>query len=208
VSPRVNKLVPAPHKIMVDLSYAALAGNLGLNTANPLVNAANAAGNLVCDLYEAYPTGIIPSIGNTPISTITDGLLRSLCEPRDKRPPAQQQPFSGGQCPELYRVFYGVGSSGSTPGISQLNNVSGPIRGIVTRAGVAGGGVLDVWLLVGPPRPGADVTGEIRVGTSFEPTPVYFIQSVEPNDGSDQCGNPSPVYSPTLPPLQATPITM
>lgn len=186
---------------MVDLTYSELASNLSTSTGNSLVNAANAAGDLVCSIYEAYPTGILPSVGRTPISDITDGLLRRLCEPRDKRPTPQQQPFTGGQCPTLYKVNYRVGNGPAQPGLSQLRNVSGPIRGMEVRRSPNNDGTTDVFLLVGPPRLGADYVGEVKVGGSFTTGPVYSIASVERTDGNpDTCGSPSPIYSPTIPP--------
>ena len=190
-----------PWSTMPDLSLRALDSDQSTLTPDSLINTANAAANLVCGLYQQYPTGIVPSIGSTSISRITDGLLRSLCAPRNQLPPPQQEPFTGGQCPTLYKVDVRVGSQGSTPGPVIYRRVSGPIRGIVVRRSPNNDGSQDVFMLAGPSRPGADWTGDVRVGSSFAPTPVSFIASAEREDlEPDTCGNPVPVYPPSLPP--------
>ncbi len=83
-----------------DLSYDEL-GRAQPSGETPIVKqAALAAREFVCGLYETYPGGLLRTIGDT--TTALSGhasLLDRMCRPIGKVPPAPVQQFVGGQCP-------------------------------------------------------------------------------------------------------------
>lgn len=63
-----------------------------------LKNVANQGADIVCQLYKDYPGFMTGQAFNNPIAPYNDGLLNSLCEPRNLLPDAPTVPFDGGQC--------------------------------------------------------------------------------------------------------------
>lgn len=181
---------------MADLTYAQLNASPGLLGPSTLTNAANAAADLVCDLYEKYPTGILPSIGRTPISDLTDGLLRELCGPRGKLPPDRTVPFSGGQCSCVsYNVSYSFTTATGTTGVSGTT-INGPISSVkVEFTGTTGGGTAGYGIVTrgrnatcDGPRSATDLAGS-AIGLTINSV------TVARSDGNpDLCGNPEPQY--------------
>lgn len=181
---------------MGDISFITLNENPGTLGPSTLLNAGNAAADLVCDLYEKYPTGILPSIGRTPISDLTDGLLRDLCGPRGKLPPDRTIPFNGGQCNCVsYNVEYGFTTATGTSGVSGTT-INGPISSVkVAFTGTTGGGTPGYGIVTtgrnsacNGTRQATDLAGS-AVGLKI--TSVTITRS----DGNpDTCGNPEPQY--------------
>ena len=188
---------------MPDFTFPELNSDQATETADTLRNAANAAANAVCDLYENYPRGVIPSFGDpTGVGAFTDGLLNRLCAPRGKTPTPPALPFTGGQCVCIqYRVMgtingFGIGSSnfdlfaqGPIGGI--VNNKQGGSDnryGFFSGAAACGGRVFN-----GVIQSALDGTVVI---TSVTPFPVV----------PDTCGNP-PVEYPdvVIPPIAFSP---
>lgn len=116
---------------MPDFTFPELNSDQGTQTADTLRNAANAAAEAVCNLYENYPSGVIPSFGDpTGVGAFTDGLLNRLCAPRGKVPTPPAKPFNGGQCA---CVNYSVKATTTGFGLPDLNLElvrPGPISGI------------------------------------------------------------------------------
>lgn len=117
---------------MVDFTFPELNADQGTQTADTLRNVANAAADAVCNLYENYPRGIIPSFGDpTGVGAFSDGLLNRLCAPRGKVPTPPALPFNGGQCECVqYRVGGTRTGFGLPDGTFDLF-AFGPIGGIV-----------------------------------------------------------------------------
>lgn len=190
---------------MVFLTFDQLNSEQGTDTGNALRNAANAAANLVCDLYENYPKGLIPSLGDpTGIGDFTQGLADSLCRPRGKVPPPPSVPFNGGQCPNVtYAVTYtysgeGVPNGGGTvflvgpigpPIVSQTSRDNlGPIfRGDIS----TGNGTFTAF------------SGLYASGFGEGPPPFAVTNVTRTGGFPDTCGDPKPVYPNPLPPPDA-----
>lgn len=181
---------------MVDLTFPQVNDVQSTLTPSTLVNAANAAADLACGLYEKYPTGILPSVGRTPISDLTDGLLRQLCQPRGKTPPDRVVPFNGGQCTcVLYNVDYNFTTAEGVTGNSGTT-INGPIASVkVGFTGNAPDGTPRVGIItVGRNAP---CTGSRTATDLAGSTPGLTVNSVTVtrNDGNpDTCGNPEPQY--------------
>lgn len=187
---------------MVDFTYPQLNSQQGTDTAETMRNYANAAANLVCDMYAAYPSGIIPSLGDpSGIGAFTQGIMDGLCNPRGKTPPPPQSPFTGGQCAALYNLrgtyttVDGTEPFDAGNGYGKITNyrtVTGdtPTRNIAAFVDQGVGTAdqrLNVRLYVG--GEGSDR----QLGTiSFTPVRIDGLP--------DNCGSPPPVYPPTLPP--------
>lgn len=181
---------------MADLTFLQLNENPGTLGPSTLVNAGNAAADLVCDLYEKYPTGILPSIGRTPISDLTDGLLRELCGPRGKLPPDRTVPFSGGQCNCVsYNVEYNFTTATGSTGTSGTT-INGPIASVkVAFTGTTGSGTPGYGIVTTGRNSACDGT---RTATDLAGSAIGLrINSVTitRSDGNpDLCGNPAPQY--------------
>lgn len=117
---------------MADFSFLKLNEDRGTETGDVLRNVANAAADLVCDLYEKAPTGIIPQFGDVlGVGQFTQGLARSLCDGRNPPPPEPVKPFSGGQCDGVTYVvtFFSRfdGNAGSTGNVTLVGKIGAPV---------------------------------------------------------------------------------
>lgn len=182
---------------MVDFTYGDLATNTSTLSPDVLRNNANAAAELVCGIYEQYPTGILPSIGSTPISELTDAMLRNLCRPRGQLPAPRQVPFSGGQCPCVnYNVDYSLTNSNGVT-FSSGTTMIGPVTSVaIEQTGFNGSGEVQVGVRT---RGGSAACGGPRVSTDLAgSTPPLTINSISVTrqDGQpDSCGSPAPQYT-------------
>lgn len=180
---------------MADFTYSQLAADQSTLGSNLLQNLANGAANAVCSLYANYPTGILPSVGSTPVSALATGLLDSLCGPRGLQPPSPPESnFTGGQCEgTIYSVSYfcvinGVPTSGTV-------NLEGPIGGIVYR----GSNPAAVSIAYGKGQ-------FFNLASNLSPQngPLVLASSsitgIFSVSGPDDCGDIFPTYNPTLPP--------
>lgn len=176
---------------MPDFTFPELNSDQGTQTADTLRNVANAAANAVCDLYEDYPSGIIPSFGDpTGVGAFTDGLLNRLCSPRGKVPTPPTVPFSGGQCVCVqYRVQGTYNGFGIGSGNFDLF-AFGPIGAIFNNK--LPGGDNRYGFLSGTDACGGRVfNGVIQSGLDGTVT----ITSVTRQDSQpDTCGDPPPQY--------------
>lgn len=190
---------------LADISYPTLNATQGTDTADYLLNKANAAADAVCSLYQNYPSGIIPSLGDpTGIGEFTDGLLRNLCGPRDKLPADPTRPFEGGQCACVtYNVTVTV--DGPLAGTRTYSGLNGPISNVAFESS---GGNQNLMITYGSPACGGvqkdNVLGPIG-GSSSHVTGVSIVRS---NGSPDTCGSlpvkypevivPPSVYSPNI----------
>lgn len=179
---------------MVDFTFPELNSDTGTQTADTLRNAANAAANVVCSLYQNYPSGLIPSFGDpTGLGAFNDGLLKRLCSPRGQVPPPPVAPFSGGQC---VCVQYRVGGTYSGFGIPNGTFdlfAQGPIGEIVNNK--VDGGDNRYGFFSGAVGCGGRVfNGVIQSALDGTVTITSVVRfPAEP----DTCGNP-PVKYPTV----------
>lgn len=190
---------------MAFLTFDQLNEQQGTDTGNALRNAANAAANLVCELYEQYPKGIIPQLGDpTGIGDFNQGLADSLCRPRGKEPGPPSVPFQGGQCPNVtYAVTYtysgeGVPNGGGT--VFLVGPIGPPIVRETNRDNLGpvflgsipnGGGVFNAF------------SNLYASGFGEGPPPFTITNVVRTGGFPDTCGNPAPVYPNPLPPPTA-----
>lgn len=175
----------------MDFSFPELNSDQGTQTADYLRNSANAAADAVCNLYQQYPSGIIPSLGDpTGIGAFTDGLLNRLCGPRGKTPPPPSSPFNGGQCVCVnYLVQWTLNFPGEAPSNGQTTK-TGPIGGIEKRRNP--GATLDtIGFQYGAPECANGFYGIITTGVDAS----VVINSVTRVDGNpDTCGSLPPTY--------------
>lgn len=180
----------AREALMADFSHSELASDLTTNTRDTLRNVANTAANVLCGIYEQYPTGILPSVGSTPISNIATSLLDNLCAPRNLLPPANTVPFTGGQCACVsYNISYNVVVNGvpSGPNSATLEGPISTYRDVDTSSGTA----LAVFgFIAGTPQ----CNGPRKVGAIGNVNPrtsSLTVISVTRVDGNpDNCGSP------------------
>lgn len=183
---------------MADFTFPQLNSDQGTSTAETLRNYANAAANLVCDVYAASPGSLIPPLGDPlGVGAFNQGLMDGLCHPRGKQPPPPTQPFSGGQCVGVrYIVRYAYSHDGTPSG-----NGSVVLFGKIGGAAVTRAGGTDSYKYYR-----ADIThrdgkynifdGGGGLNNGKDPATASII-SVTPTDGSpDTCGDPPPVYPP------------
>lgn len=176
-------------------NFDGLNSEQGTNTANGLRNVANAAADLVCDMYQNAPTGVVPSFGDgIGIGAFTQGMLDSLCRPRGKEPPPPARPFEGGQCSGvLYNVnvtYKSLEFAETTTVIQAMGPIGPAVETTVddppfTRFTVkfsSGGGPISI--IQGATKPGF---GRINSVTRAD-------------GGTDNCGSP-PIAYPTRPPV-------
>ena len=188
---------------MADFSFPELNSDQGTQTADYLRNVANAAANTVCGIYQNYPSGIIPDLGDpTGIGEFTDGLLNRLCAPRGQVPPPPTAPFSGGQCVcTQYRVQgtyngFGIGS-GNFDLFAQ-----GPIGEIVNNK--AGGTDNRYGFFSGAPACGGRVFNGV-IQSELDGTVSITSVTVFPS-APDTCGDPPKKYPKvTVPPSVYSP---
>lgn len=187
---------------MPDFTFDSLNAEQGTNTSNAMRNAANAAADAVCNLYQNAPTGLIPSFGDAVgIGAFTQGMLDGLCKDRGKQPPNPVPPYQGGKCPAVY-ILKGSWTQGEYSGNFNGGGGFGPISGYRVVADPPGtkGRSIYVNMAVGTPD---EVLNRFvaNVGYASEPTAPTITFTPERVDGlADNCGNPSPVY-PTRDPI-------
>lgn len=170
---------------MPDIPYSELNG--AVPGADPILDAAATARDFVCDIYQMYPRGIIPSLGS-PVGQLTDAFARRLCTPTGKLPPDATEPFNGGQCnniPYVVNITY----SNDTGVSNTFNTVKlGPIGGITKTTRTSGSFTFGTYTLnsASPPY--------VIVQDIQEPS-TCTINSIVRQDGlPDTCGNPPPQY--------------
>lgn len=154
-----------------------------------------------CPLYRDFPAFMTGQDIGSPAAAANDSFLNNLCNPTGDLPaPPTPQPFTGGQCAQLYDVVYKAGDAGSSPGNLTLTRVAGPVRGIFKQSSQAIAGTEDVFIIAGSGVAGATWTGKIQVGGTLIAPAVHSIVSVTPSfGGPDVCGNPAPLYPVTSP---------
>lgn len=173
---------------------------------------ANSAASAFCGLYQAAPGYATGSNFNNPIADYNDGLLNSLCAPRNQLPAPKTTPFSGGQCVgRQYRVFQRV-SQPPQPDAETSALVFAPVVGLITDRGTDGNGnpTKSYRLQAGINAQGAVGTYLVS-GESSNPGFEIVITSVVPEDGlPDTCGNIAPRYPNDNPgsPLVSFPTTI
>jgi len=186
---------------MPDFTLPELNADQGTNTGNNLRNAANAAANVVCNLYQNAPTGLIPSVGDPfGIGAFNQGLFDNLCRPRNKIPPDPQLPFSGGQCPVQYKVNY-VSNYDGASNAQGFVFVTGPVRGItVTRDGGDANYMRYKAVLTSASPPVNIFNGAGGLNDGKSPATCVVTSIVRTDALPDTCGNPPVVY-PTRDPV-------
>ncbi len=191
---------------MATFSFSDLASDLGTATADGLKNVANTAANFACSAWEGYAGATTGFPDPTGIGAFNNALMSRLCTPRGKKPPVPpQQLFTGGQCKgKLYTVSgtYKYQTGGSDPRPFTLYHVPGPISGLKTaKSGDAT--IYGVGCGVDTAHP-QGVAGVVA-GSPSEIDPLDLrINSVTPESGTDDCGNPPPSYPPVTPPQNVT----
>lgn len=191
---------------MPDLTFPQLNANQGTNTADALLNRANAAADLLCDAYQNYPGALLPgTIDLLGVIAFTDGLLGGLCAPRGKVPPVPSPPFAGGQCEALYTLFATRTDSGGSQtfnngnGFGKLSNYrTGTVN---TPLGTEPAIFVDQG--VGTPNERLNIllaNGRTTVGGG---NPTFSFNPVLANGQPDNCGSLPPSYPPVVPPPEA-----
>ncbi len=184
---------------MADLTYAELAGQLTTDSADSLKNIAAAAANVVCGIYRDHPTGIIPSVGSTPVSDVTTALLDRLCAPRGALPPPRTVPFNGGQCNCVrYRVFYEVIVNGGAPSVNPFD-CNGPV-GTYRRVYSEGSIQLAEFGITHNNDACTAIVRTGAIGNVLPSSSSIRITNIERLDGQpDSCGNPPPEFPRSYP---------
>lgn len=170
---------------MADIPYSELNG--AIPGADPILDAAATARDFVCDIYQMYPRGIIPSLGS-PVGQLTDAFARRLCQPTGKVPAPAEVPFNGGQCPVYYNVTFSYQSQEFPSGGGGTVRLRGPIGAPVERTEQDGSRTA-FWVTFTH----ADGTFQI-IGNGTKPG-YGRIDSVVREDGlPDNCGSNPPQY--------------
>ncbi len=167
-----------------------------------LKNLANAAADTACNLYQNYPGFMTGSMFNNPIAPYNDGLLNSLCAPRNKLPAAPSVPFTGGQCQCIsYLVSFNYSIVGGSSGSNAIV-VPGPVSAIVKEAisPSTSQPVLYNFGVYG----GSDACGGNRyfelIGNVSDGSTCTITSVVRQDSQPDTCGDPPSQYPRVRPP--------
>lgn len=205
-----------------DFTYDELGLPAGAEGPGILQQAGSAAREFVCDLYQAYPYGLLGGLNEVGKAlTGTRGMLDRMCRPLNKLPPPGAPLYSGGQCPNIrYQVrittLTTIFQAGSfvLQEVTYVEPVFGPV-GNITLGGIyileGGGQFLKTF-------------SELRVQAFEQLAPGVFgprsyllekfedpenrgfsslgqIEMIRFDGQPDNCGDPKPTYPPTLPPV-------
>lgn len=186
---------------MPDMTYDRLNSQQSGETGNFLHDAANAAADVVCAVYAAAPTGIIPSFGDpSGIGRMTQGMLADLCHPRNQRPPDPAPPFTGGQCQDWYTDIVNW-NQGNQNGIANSGQDYGKRSGLRSEK-IPGKKAINVYITITPGGNLATYEKRIAGALGYEDVNGEVTFSYAPRRESgqpDNCGNPTPVYPTPLP---------
>lgn len=192
---------------MVQLSYSELKEAIQ-NGNDTLANAAEAARGAVCNLYRNYPGWLTGGGTPFPAQAALRGFYNHICPlPTEQPPDAPQKPYTGGQCPIDYKVTFSITTNtGTTTG--QFARVRGPLGSLSYTKTTAGSNVISTarfsYDLNNATGPKSDVVASADVTAADPPRFLRVaVTSVTPLDGkADTCGDPTPIYDPSLPPVQ------
>lgn len=188
---------------MPDLTFPQLNEQQGTDTADTLRNIGNAAANIVCELWEAFPQSLIPSLAD-PLgsSAFMDGMMRNLCTPRGKTPAPPVPPFTGGQCDVLYNLN-GTLTSDRGSEFFDVGNGFGKLTNLRTTSTQTPAGEVRNWVIdqgVGTPSVRLGVVLASSLLGPANPSPSYSFTPTRVDGLPDNCGNPPPEYPRTIPP--------
>lgn len=195
-------------------SYAEQAGG---NLRNFSEQLADGVQDFACQLWGNFPA-FISGNKSLPISFVR-GYFSTMCDPATLPAPLAPPPFSGGQCPERYKLFYqnAVISNGTLAGWSSTFSVNpvnlvGPITNIILLVNNVADEDLEHWSFDGQGEepfinertkqykfrcttPNGDV--DVAIGNTFG---RRFVDLQKNSGLPDDCGSPPPAPYPDNPP--------